>query len=92
MARWPIEPGADGMTLTALKRIAKVDLPSLLDEAGAVLLCLPDDLWWRLEGGELVASGPAERRPTATEIHQNRQRAQQTAAAMEAAQTKENAA
>lgn len=58
-ARWPIDPDADGMTFTALTREAKRDLPELLYQEGAELLCTPDGMDWRIEAGELVASGPA---------------------------------
>jgi hypothetical protein len=57
-ARWPIDDTSIGFT--ALKREGTRDLPNLLHEAGAELLCQPDGLWWRLEADELVASGPAQ--------------------------------
>jgi hypothetical protein len=60
-ARWPVEPHAVDRPMAALRREVLGDLPGLLAEAGAVLLCEPMDMRWRVDSGtqELVATAPA---------------------------------
>jgi hypothetical protein len=63
-AEWPIEPHALDVPMAALRREAlRGPLAELLHEAGATLLCRPEEMAWRIDSDtlNLVAEGPAER-------------------------------